>query len=336
MGLLGMTLGAIGGVRGFDLHPVLAVYAGAALGWIAGFIFAFLIVLTAEKDTPDHVRCSLCKNVFPAGTETCLFCGSRLTGTNVPALTRSCVKVAPYALSNPFSVYWLSMLSVGGYLLVAVADYLVQEFPAEVGPWKIPMYGTCGLVWVIIAAVWMEFFLRAISATLVEHDRVPNISEALGFQNIPRGLRGLLAVVVCVVPVITFPLLPLVFISLCLIRGSGAFNLFRAVRIAWGGAKNYANLWLLMLMWAAGGGLGIAVIRMLFGLMENSLPPMEGVSGILLSKIVSVFEIGIDSALICIFGLAVCQCMGLFGRQNMQLFRREKTYESKPMIGGAN
>jgi hypothetical protein len=314
---------------------VIAGYIGAIAGWVAGFIFAFLIVLTVEKDSPDIVRCSLCLSEFPAGAEMCRFCGSLLREANVRTLTVSCLRAGPYALSNPTSVYWVAVFCVMAYLLHAISGQLLREFPELLGQYETAILGLCGFVGLVVLAIWVRFFLLAIAGTLTEHDRAPNLLLHLKLRDVVAGLAGLMTVVFYVVPILTIPLLPLGLIWLCAPAKAEAFNLARAIRTAWRGAKNYANLWLMVLVWAAAMALSIVLTKMIFLVIAGAIRPVGGISGMILSYLGSAIEIGIYAAVIAIFGLAICRCIGLFGRQNAPLFRHRPR---KPMrlVGGGN
>jgi len=122
-----------------------------------------------------------------------------------------------------------------------------------------------------------------------------------------------------VVPIFTMPLLPLGLLSLSGPEKTGAFNPARVVRTAWRRARNYANLWLMLLMWAASLMLAIVVVRMTIHKAEGLLPLVEGTSRIQLSILLTAVEIALDAMFICVFGLAICRCIGLFGRQNAPL-----------------
>ena len=337
IGLLGMSAGLVAGVMSFALHPVLGAYAGASVGWIAGFVFAFLVVLAADREHPDKVRCALCRNVFPAGTATCRFCGSSLLEADFPTLTVSCMRVGPYALSNLTSVYWLSMLVVGGYLLYVGAGYLLQEFPGQVGPWELPLFGFCGIIGLLILAGWVQFFVRAIAGTLFEHDKAPDVLKHLGVKDMLVGFTGLGAVALYVAPILTMPLFPLGLISLSASQKGEAFDLLRSAKTAWRQAKNYANLWLLMLLWVAGSAFAVSLAWMGFGLIKDLVDPIADVSSKeLLLVVLNAAKVGFCSAIVCIFGLAVSRCIGLFGRQNAALFRRGEAPGPAPMTGGGN
>jgi len=322
IGLLGMSGGLLAGLSWFTTQRILAAYVGAGLGWVAGFIIAFLLVLGVDKEEVRKIRCPFCGSVWPAETETCGVCGLRLVPTMGASLTDDCLKAGSYALTNLLSVYFLAILLVVGYLLTAGSHHLVREFSAAVEPFGPVVYGLCGIIGFLIFAYWLDFFLSAIAGTVARSDEAPGLPRFWSVDTLATGLKGLGVVIVYVLPVFTMPLLPLGLLLLSTPGKRRAFDLAGAVKTAWRHARDFTILWLLLLLWIAGMVLAIVVANLLYRL-RALIPPLEGASGIVVAMVPTAVAIAVIGVIVGIFGLAMFRCIGMFGRYNASaLFRR--------------
>ena len=337
IGLLGMALGLIAGLSWAGSHPILAGYGGAALGWVAGFIFAFFIIWGAERAEGGKVQCPLCRNVFPFGTQTCNWCGTSLAGLSPHPLTAHCLKAGSYAASNITSVYWLAILVAAGVLLFAGVFHLLRVFPSILEPWRLAMIGFCAIVGFIIFACWLQFLLSCIGQTLLGCDKVPDVPRLCAGKNILTGIKALAVLAVYVLPLFTMPLLPLGLLSMGSAGRRSAFDLVGSVRLVRRHAKDFAVLWLLLLVWSSGAVLAIAVAMLLLHWLAALIPPMEGASGTVLSLVSSTVAAAILGAISCLFGLATFRCIGLFGRYSTAGLSCPPTATNspKPAISGA-
>jgi len=315
VGLFGIGAGFVGGFYCLPFGRVVGGYLGAAAGWVAGFLLAFLLLL-ANKAQASRLRCSVCKKVFPVGTEVCNWCGSVLSGPELDPLVADCLRAGAYALSNRASLYWMSLLLATVAALVFGILEALRRFPAELASARPGLIGLCWLIGFLTFAHWLRYLLETIGGTVNMSDRVGSAPRYWSFRNVGLGLVGLGVLAAYVLPMLTMPLLPLGLLAISGSRKGIAFNLPAVVRAAWRNAKDFALMWLLLLLWSSGLALTAALAAALWYGMSVLVPPSQDISGIAMSIAFLAVTAGLAGAAGTAFALAMFRCIGLFARRN--------------------
>ena len=318
VGIVTMPIGLVVGVYLFQSHAVLAAYAGAWLGWIAGMAFGFLVVFGAEGDTLRKVRCSVCGNVFPFGTKTCALCGSPLSAVPLNPLAKKCLSAGSYALSAGAGIYWMAMS-----LVIAVLGILgVRYLPTALPNWHVAVWlalaGLSGWFALAVLCYWMAFVRQVIRDGLSPQYTPAKVPSFWSLRNLSGGLKGLALAVLYVLPVCTFPLMPLALLSLEDARSKGPIGPITALRRLSRHIRDYALLWLFLLLWLGGLALAVVVTQAAIGVIKGMLPAMTGVSSGVVLLIVHAVTAGLMGAVVCIFIVAMSRCVGAFGRETIR------------------
>jgi len=137
-------------------------------------------------------------------------------------------------------------------------------------------------------------------------------------RNLSGGLKGLALAVLYVLPVCTFPLMPLALLSLEDARSKGPIGPITALRRLSRHIRDYALLWLFLLLWLGGLALAVVVTQAAIGVIKGMLPAMTGVSSGVVLLIVHAVTAGLMGAVVCIFIVAMSRCVGAFGRETIR------------------
>ncbi|MFB3891968.1 MAG: hypothetical protein ACE15C_08085 [Phycisphaerae bacterium] len=319
LGSLGIAGGLAAGLVLYPGQPLLAAYIGGAVGWVAGFTLAFLLVLSAERGE-GKVQCPVCRNVYPADTEVCRWCGAELAAPAISPLASDCLRAGSYATSNLIGVFWLVAMLVIAQL-AAAGVRLAIDTPSLVPPSETAvqaaLIAAAAVIAFLVYCFWMRYLLNASSETLARSTRAPDAGGVWQFKSIVLGVKGLIVLVMYVVPLFTLPLLPLGMLFLSSPGKVRPMRLGAVVRTAWQRARDFTIMWLILLVWLAGAALAVAAFVVLYRLTDL-IPPIEGAAGTTLSMIVSAAATAVAGAIAGVFGLAVFRCIGLFGRHNAE------------------
>jgi len=336
IGLLGMACGLAVGIFGWPGQRIVGAYAGAGLGWMAGFTFGFMVVFAIDRGGIRMIRCTVCDNLFPVGTRTCRLCGSVLSAKLVNPLATECAQAGSYALSNLTGVYWMSIFLVIGSLLFQGVWHLRRAYPQLPGPVWAALFGLCGVFGVCAIIYWVAFFCSAIRGTLARADKKFTAPDFWSLDSFRMGLKGIVVLVGYTLPVITLPLLPLSLLSVGWPKGRLSLLPSKALGRLSRSTRDAVVLWLFLLVWLAGLALSAAVAQVALNWLDAIMPKAEGPSGTALSMVYTAIWTGVMTAVISIFCLAVGRCIGMFGRFNhIALSGAARANRSvKPMTGG--
>lgn len=340
LGLAGMAIGLTLGLLYLDYHWVANAYLGGVMGWVGGFTLAFLIVLVADKTETPKLHCPVCHNVFPIDTELCLWCGAPLAEPSFNPLASDCLYAGSYATTNIGSLILMSLLATVTAVLVKLCVVLPDLFPSmrQAGPGLIVL---AGLLTFLVLSYAVAFLLRSIGETMSRSRTAPDLPPFFALRNSTDTLKLLALCVVYVGPIFTIPLLPLGLLALGSPGKVSPFDLRGMGRVLGRHAKDFVILWLLLLLWGAGGVLAtalLAVARIILGDWIGGwtadMPPTAQFN----TAKLTVDFVGLAAttfvlaAIVCIFGLSLCRCIGIFGRHNANLLipARDIPQESPP------
>ena len=315
MGLVGMAAGVWAGLYLRPEATIVGAYMGAAIGWVAGFSLAFVLV-SVIFDEPTTVRCSVCGNAFACGTVACDWCGSALSGAHMSPMAADGLRAGLYALTNTNSIYWTVMLVACQAALMTGAFQLLSAFPGVLEPWRVWLTGLWCLTGVLILAHCLRFLTSAVQATAYGSDTVPRLPRFWSLGNVLVAAKTALVVAVYVVPVVTLPLLPMALLAASGPSKAGPFNVFAAAKVAWKHTRDLALTWLLVLLWLAGLALAAILAAAVLYYLAALLRPQDSASRAVIAVILSAVSTGMIGSLACTFALAVARCIGLFGRYN--------------------
>ena len=289
-GLAGMLVGLAAGAAWMQTRPLLGALAGAGIGWVCGFIFAFLLASTAEApDAPDAT---------PA----------------LSPMAAGCLHAGAYARSGAGNVFLLAIILTAAYLLLAGLDRLLLEFPDDLGP-RIPtLIAVASLTGFLVLGYWMEFFATVMTDTVGGSSASPSLPGLFPPRFLATGIKVLLVLAVYVAPVVTLPLLPLGLLWATCPARVGAFGPIRNTRLALRNAREFVVLWMFLLLWAAALVLAVVVAIGLHRLTEV-FPQTTGSGAVILSMTFQGILTAVIGAAAGLFGLAMFRCLGLFARQ---------------------
>lgn len=313
-GMLGLSAGAVGGAVAEGNH-VLGLYAGAFLGWVAGFAAGALMVLTVERNEPAGLRCPICRNLFPAGTESCTLCGSALTAESADLFAADCLAAGQYALSCRGSIAGMAALAAISFAAIMGLNLLVQAYPAAMELWQYLLWSALA-AWLLLAAgYWADSLAGAARGALMRKAAVPHRTRLLAPANLGPLLRLALAAAVYVAPIVLLPLAPLALVGVGIPGALHPLRLGTLVRTAMRLTKDLAVLWMVMLLYLGAMAAGVAlVVAIQWG--ASSLPPLEGWQGVAVAFAVNLAMVTILAIDVSVFGLAIFRCAGLFARHN--------------------
>ena len=281
---------------------------------MAGFIVAFLIVMGVGKEEADKVRCPVCRNIYPAETEVCSWCGTPMSMQNLNPLATHCLRAVSYARTSLGGICWLAVLVTAGYLIFTGALALPKAFPAELGPWRPLLIGVAAVVAFLIGAYCLEFLFSAIAQTVTRRDEGPKAPAFFDLTYVAAGFKGVAALVVYVLPILTIPLLPMGLLWLGTGGKAGAFHPGRAVRSVWRDTKGFAIIWLLLLLWAAMLTLAVTLTMVVRSALMDLMPSVGQPTDTVLSVVTSAIGVAVIAAAGGIFALAMFRCIGILGR----------------------
>ncbi len=310
-GALGMIGGLILGVVQSPGDVVMGAYVGAAIGWVGGFMVAFLFAFSGQRDS-GKVRCQACGNLFPADTQTCGWCGAPIEQQALSPLAVDCLGAFSYARRGAWSVAWATIIAVAASLIWLGCQYVADSSPGTGYVWVVAALG--GLIGLAMTGYMLEFFSGAIDLTVREPDKPPSFG-AFGPRSLLMATRAVGVVVVYVLPVLTLPLLPAGLMLMDSHGLSDAMGLRRAVDIVRRRPHDYAILWLMVLLWAGAMALAITLAALgnsfLFDLLPADPQAAQVVEGLDFCLVT-----GVVSAIAAAFGLAIFRCIGSFARHH--------------------
>lgn len=321
LGMLGILAGMAVGLAFFDTHKLAAVYIGGAAGWAAGFAVAFLIVLNSDKSEGWRIRCPICHNLHPSDAQSCSWCGADMTGATIHPLAADCLGAGSFGLSNTLSILWMALLAVAMTFLFCGTIRLIDLQGQYLGQWTYVMAGACVVVGILTLGFLMQFFLSATSQTLTHSRTAPDMPPVFALANLLAVGQMIAVAALYIAPILTMPLLPLGLLRLASPKLGHPLDIRGVFRIAWRNPKEFAILWLMMLLWAAGLGLSVAVIVMVSSPINSLLPqaPPDSASEAILSIVLWSVAMAALAIATCIFGLAIFRCIGQFGRYQIAL-----------------
>jgi hypothetical protein len=314
IGLIGMVGGLLVGGALWKEQMILGAFIGAGIGWVGGFILAFLLVLANYNEDTDRLRCLVCGRSFPAGTDTCRWCGAILSEPDYSELTLGCSHAWGYATSNWISIIAMVMLPEA-VLLMNYCLYRLQELTPALESYSWALGSLSGVLFFLLFAYATQFLCSAIGGTLLKQDYAPNPPSFWSLDNIAVGFKALGICALYIAPLFTVPLLPMSLLRLTRGKNSLIFNLPQAVGDISRHARDYAILWLWLLVWLAALSLAVVVTLLVctfIGRIEVSGEYAETSRQV----IVLVVKTGLIAAAGCTCGLAMFRCIGLFGREN--------------------
>jgi hypothetical protein len=322
MGIAGIVGGAVGGFFLLGSHPIAGVYAGGALGWVAGFMVACLFILSAERDE-SRLRCPACGQSFPDGTELCSQCGGVLTGPSVNPVARGGLHAGSYALGGKKAVAAMALLGfVGGGFAQAV--YLAVSPRSYLNGWGWGLIALAGLLLAYLGGYLLEFLLSVVVQTLrVVGSPPPPLPSPLSGRAVLTALGAVGIVCVYALPLVTLPLLPLALLHLSAGGMGKALNPRLALTVGLRRSGDFAVLWLVIFLWVAGLLLSLALAVAAFigmdriqALLSAADTPWANALRAGMSILLTALKSGMVSAFLCVFGLAIARCIGLFGRRS--------------------
>ena len=327
LGLSGMAVGLVLGILLLDYQnvvssyvgqKVLSAYVGAVLGWVGGFTLAFLIVLVSDKTETPKAHCPVCHNIFPAETELCQWCGSPLSAPTFNPLASDCLSAGAYATTNLGSAFLMCMLAAATTVILDLFWLLPEMMPqaSQAMPGLIVIGAILGFS---VLAYIVQFMLRAIAETVSRSRTAPDLPNFFSPRNFTDAARFVALCVLYIVPVFTIPLMPLGVLALASPGNVSCFDLRGMSRVLGRHAKDFVILWLLLLLWGAGMVLAIALLAVAYMTIGDLLPQLEGSPGQALHFVGVGLTSFVLAAIVCIFGLALCRCIGMFGRHNANL-----------------
>lgn len=343
-GAVGLALGLLTGLAFFPGRRALMAYLLAAAGWMGGFVLAFLAMLGADRHDhmgklkPLAVGCLragrfawanlrdfrrpiiliavYCLAVF-AGT---VILGQVLERVALPAQTADIVVLGALALAAFVGLlvlgYWLDVLV--DVVREATTDGSAEPDIHETEEAADTETGDAD------SAKTHEPAAGESSGTndqslMPEFPAGDATQHGLG-RSLRMGVRGLGVLVLFVLPVVTIPLLPLALLRLAgsRVRGRGGLTDFPGtIWIARRRPDDFAVLWLMLLLWGSALALAIAVTVMVLSLPGGFLPS-DGQVGDAVAIATSALDTLAVSLAGGFFGLVLCRCIGLFGRQCRQ------------------
>jgi hypothetical protein len=312
--MLGMLLGLVIGGKAFGVGWLFGGFIGAGIGWVAGFIFALLCVLAAGKSDSGKARCPVCRNMFPPEMTTCGWCGSSLEiGAADPLVTDS-LHAYRYGLSNIETVMRVVILLVMADVAVAACVHFSEAFE-QVAKFRTLLYPLCGLVVLLVAMRLVRLMMSAVRRTMLSEKRAPDMPRLFSLKNIVEGFLGVVLLAGYFVTLFLIPLLPMALVLLAAPGRKNAFNPARTAKLAWRHARDYAILWMVLMLYVAGMALSITIILEAYSQVPCAARVGDGMEALmctLLSAALTAFLGGFC----CIFGLSICRCVGLFGKYN--------------------
>lgn len=289
--LTGLGGGLLTGLGISGWHSLLAAYAGAGIGYAAGFVLSFVVVLSVEK----HSSLARLRPLTVDGLQAASFAWRKLGLALRPA--------------------WL-LMTLG--LIFLCSDYLLGMYPLpeRLQPYVFPCRLGGGILFAWLAvSFWLDFFITAVKAAMTEEPLEALAPPALSLWSLIKVPRDLAAMAFYALPVLTLPLLPLLPLRLAGVRvadSSSPFHLPGTMLIARRRGDDFAILWLLLLLYGSAMAAAISIGIMLCHLLGSLL-------GMFLNLATQEFIVAsLNLAVIALAGSFFCmvgaRCVGIFGR----------------------
>lgn len=335
--LIILALGVAGSVAGFAIgmfcfRPLglLPAYVGAGVGWLVGFAYGLVAVFgMAREDTLNlplgalarrtAVVCRKCGQTLQIGTVRCPSCGSTGVIAKPTTVTGGSLHALSYATENIETIVLLMMLFVAADVCSRVLTVLL---PSLYSFTQLQMLGIASGAVTIKVIAWAYLFrycLYVTAKSLSGSDNMPALPGLNIFKIIAAAIRCLGIVVFYILPVVTIPLLPLGVLAMAYANDARAYNVFWAARIAVRRPRELAVVWLILLVWAAGMAVGIAVVATLAFKFASMSLCQDDRAGVMVSMGISAIAWGLMATVLIIFLTALFRCVGMLGRFN-QIF----------------
>ena len=321
------ALGMTGFVAGFAIglyysvsFGIVAAYAGAGLGWLAGLAYGLVMALGMEK-SPDEkssaiVICNQCGATFTTSLSTCPQCGRSRPQTVSEAAMSEYVNAMTYGLSNVQSIVLLiGMFFIAHLISVVLTTVIPAQFALSTAV-AFLVKSVAVLVKVLMVGYAIRFLLTIASRSLIGASQMPDLPPFKPISSIMTVFRTLGVLLFYVSPAVTIPMLPLGMLALSYTNSARSYNVFWAGRCASKQSRDLGILWLMLLVWSAAMALVLAVVSL--GMLQlDFLTRSNGsIEGQLVSAGVAAFSGAILSAVGVIFGASLFRCIGIFGRAN--------------------
>ena len=327
IGLIGIIGGMVMGMIFFPERLIVAGYVGGIAGWVGTFIMAFLLVLGIEQPKAAQIRCRVCRNMFPEGTEVCGWCGAPLEEQSIHPLAADCLHAMPYARASKGRIFALVTAAVLGYLLIAASSRAVDIVEQNHDIWRWVALGFWVLIGFCVLSFWLEHFGNVVRTTLNRQDTPADLPIAFSPSNIGSGLRGLGLLITCVLPIVTIPLLPLgALVAAGAYGPNGELGPGKILRTVCRHAWDFVILWLILMVWLAVLCLSLAILAAVIHKVGPLIPSVPDHSGTIVIVVSRSIAIGLGAAILGLFGVVFARCIGLFGRyQLIARFGAKKT-----------
>jgi len=313
--ILGLAvLGLLGGAALAWLfspdHAWLSLYAGAGAGWVLGFSLGFLLVLSADRSESDAIRCTACGRNNPHESETCGWCGTVLPSMNLGPMALGCLKALRYAGGNKGGLVWMGILSMPA--CVAICGWAMLP---DMAPAIAEYQWVAAIVAVVVglgyAAYVLEFVLDGVAQSAAGRDTAPPV-PVVGMRLFGVAVAAMVLPVLYVLPIVTLPLLPLAM-AIMSRRLSGVVRMDLALASARRRLKDVVVLWLLVLLYVAGGALS-ALGGLVLHLLAAAVPTIPGPTQFVVQIGLASLVTAVAMPFVILFALAIARCVGLFVR----------------------
>ncbi len=318
IGLIGIIGGIVMGMVFFPDSLIVAGYVGGIIGWAGTFIMAFLLVLGIEQPKAAQIRCRVCRNVFPEGTNVCGWCGTPLEEQVIHPLAAECLNAMSYARASKTKILTLVITAVLGYLLIASTSRAVNLVTQNHDIWQWAALGFWVLIGFFVLSFWLEHFGNIVRTTMNRQDTPADLPIVFSLSNIGSGLRGLGLLITCVLPVVTIPLLPLGALVAAGASGrNGELRPGKILRTVCGHAWDFVVLWLVLMVWLAGLFLSLAILAAVAHKVGQLIPSVPEHSEIIVTEVSRSIAIAVGASILGLFGVVFARCIGLFGRYQL-------------------
>jgi hypothetical protein len=318
-GVVGMIVGAAAGALIPSQSPVLWTYAAGGLGWACGFVFTFLLLLGVEGIAAQGTVCGVCRSVSPAGASICGLCGSPLPQATIDPFIAQCMSARTFLARRAGTIYWAAMVSA-----LAFAAYLgTRELKAQIASGSGGLRFLSDAAAVAAALVAIAYLAALVRRTVASAFEDPSSRTPSGTLWDPRRLAGGLGAAVVAVlyalPLVTFPLLPVAVLAASLGRWSTACSPWRVAKLVASSGREFALLWLMILLWSAAAALAVAVVLIAVSWSLRLVPSTDNVSRTALLIAARSVAAALVAAGGVTFVLAALRCVGVFGARHPML-----------------
>lgn len=316
VGLLGMVVGAIFAGFSFPDNLLVAIYSGAGCGWVVGFVIMFLVVISDDRESTDKVRCYLCGSEFPDEVDSCPVCGLDLDTHQLAPLILLYLRSWKYAVSNVRSLLMIAFLTGLWSIIWIGGDHLRQSLSEDKKGVGLGLHIlVTALFGFLVFSCWMEYIRRSLNRTFQNLDKAPSTPSPLSFS---AGIKGLKIFGAYLVPMLSFPLMPLGVLSIAPTKKGQVFRMRNAIATIWQNPKGYEILWLLILLWLACMALGLIILSTFYRLVLIRCQQLEDAFAIGVTEtFVGMFFCILGAIIVSVFVLAISRCIGIFGRHNL-------------------